>query len=93
MRAFIAAETFQLLAGLPSKQILDRVIDRRGVRLHRHAIGRPQGVEVKRGHDRGDRGGRGLMATDFQAVDIVAQMISVMDGPAREPQHLALELD
>ena len=32
------------------------------------------------------------MATDLQAVDIVAQMISVMDGPAREPQHLALEL-
>ena len=92
LRAFVAAEVFQLLAGLASQQILDRVIDRRGVRLDGYAIGRPQGVEVKRDHDRGDRGGRGLMAADFQSVGIVAQMVGVMDGPACEPQHLALEL-
>ena len=33
----------------------------------------------------------GLVAADFQAVDVLAQVIGVMDGPAREPQDLLLE--
>ena len=32
------------------------------------------------------------MAADFQPVGIFAHMVGVMDGPARQPQHLALEL-
>src|SRR5262245_19946555 len=32
------------------------------------------------------------MAADLQSVDVLAQMIGVVDGPAGEPQHLALEL-
>src|SRR5665213_4398083 len=28
------------------------------------------------------------MAADFQAVAILAQMIGVVDGPARQPEHL-----
>ena len=32
------------------------------------------------------------MAADLQPVGVLAQMIGVMDGPGREPQHLALEL-
>lgn len=31
------------------------------------------------------------MAADLQAVIIVAQVIGVMDGPACQPEHLALE--
>ena len=32
------------------------------------------------------------MAADLQAVGALAQMIGVVDGPAREPEHLALQL-
>ena len=32
------------------------------------------------------------MSADLQAVAIAAQMVGVMDGPRRQPQHLALEL-
>ncbi len=31
------------------------------------------------------------MAADLEAVGIVAQMVGVVDGPARQPEHLALE--
>ena len=32
------------------------------------------------------------MPADFQAVGAFAQMIGVMNGPGREPEHFALEL-
>ncbi len=32
------------------------------------------------------------MASDLEAVDALAQVIGVMNGPAREPEHLFLEL-
>jgi hypothetical protein len=32
------------------------------------------------------------MAADLQAVDIRAHVVGVMDGPARQPQDLALKL-
>ena len=32
------------------------------------------------------------MAADLQAVAIGADVIGVMDGPRRQPQHLALQL-
>ena len=62
-----------------------------GVRLHRDAILRPQHVEIERGHDGGERGGRGLMAADLQAVVVLAQVIGVVDHPARQPEHLLLQ--
>src|SRR5271166_5872616 len=31
------------------------------------------------------------MPSDFEPVDILAQVIGVMNGPARQPQHLLLE--
>jgi hypothetical protein len=61
------------------------------MRLHRHTVLRAQHVEIKRGHDGGERGRRGLMAADLQAVAVVAQMIGVMDGPAREPENLLFQ--
>src|SRR5262249_52493004 len=33
-----------------------------------------------------------LVAADFESVGILAQMVGVMDRPAREPEHLLLEL-
>ena len=32
------------------------------------------------------------MAADFQAIDVLAFMVGVVDGPARQPQNLAFEL-
>src|SRR5215813_11656950 len=32
------------------------------------------------------------MTADLEAVHALAQVVGVVDGPAREPQHLALEL-
>jgi hypothetical protein len=32
------------------------------------------------------------MAADLQAIGILAQMIGVMDGPAREPENLLFQL-
>ena len=92
LRALVAAEVLELLAGLLAEQILDGVEVRRGMRLHRDAVLRPQHVEIERRHDGGERGRRGLMAADLQAVDAFAQVIGVVDGPARQPQHLAFKL-
>src|SRR5215510_7783389 len=49
-------------------------------------------MEIERRHDGRKRGGRGLVATDLQAVDVVAEVVGMMDGPAREPEHLAFQL-
>ena len=46
LRTLVAAEIFQLFARLLAEQILDGVIDRRGMRLHRDAILRAQRVEI-----------------------------------------------
>jgi hypothetical protein len=62
------------------------------VRLDRDAVLWPQHVEIERGHDGGERGGRGLVAADLEAVDVLAHVVRVVDHVAREPQHLALEL-
>ena len=32
------------------------------------------------------------MAADLQAVGVVAQMVGVVDRPAREPEHLLFQL-
>ena len=91
LRALVAAEVFELLARLLAEQILDGVEDRRGVRLDRDAVLRPQHAEIERRHDGGERGRRRLMAADLQPVGVLAQMVGVVDGPARQPQHLAFE--
>ena len=77
---------------LVAEQVLDGVEHRARVRLHRDAVLRPQHVEIERRHQRGERGGRGLMAADLQPVDALAQMVGVVDRPAGEPQHLLFEL-
>ncbi len=89
LRALEAAEIFQLVAGLVAEQILDGVKHRAGMRLHRDAVFRPQHREIQRRHDGGERRRRGLMAADLQAVDIGPDVVGVMDGPGRQPQHLA----
>ena len=89
LRAFETAKIFQLLAGLVAEQILDGMKYRAGMRLYRDAVLRPQYREIKRRHDGGERRRRGLMAANLQAVDIGPDVIGVMDGPGRQPQHFA----
>ena len=74
-----------------AEQILHRVKYRRGVRLDRDPVLRPQHVEIERGHQRRDRGARRLMAADLEPVAVGPQMVGVVDHPGRQPQHLALE--
>ena len=57
LRAFIAAEVFELVPRLAAEQILNGVEIRPGMRLDRDAVLRPQRVEIKRGHDGRERGG------------------------------------
>ena len=89
LRALEAAKIFQLFAGLVPEQILDGVKHRARMRLHRDAVLRLQHREIQRRHDGGERGRRGLMAADLQAVGIGPDVVGVMDGPRRQPQHLA----
>ena len=91
LRTLIAAEVLELFAGLLAEQILDSVKDRRCMRLDRDAILRTQDVEIKCGHDGRERGRRSLMSADLQPVDAVTQMIGIVDGPARQPQHLLFQ--
>ncbi len=92
LRALVAAKVLELLPALAAEQILDGVIDRARMGLDGHAILRAQRAEIERGHDGGERGRGGLMPAHLHAVDVLAQVIGVVDGPAREPQHLVLEL-
>ena len=92
LRAFVAAEVLELFAALAAEQILDGVKVRRGMRLDRDAVGRPQRVEIKRGHDGRERGRRRLMPADLHAIAVLPHMIGMMNGPRRKPQHLALKL-
>ena len=91
LRAAQCAEAFELFAGLVAEQVLDRVEHRRGVRLHRDAILRPQHREVERRQHRRQRGAGGLVAADLQAVAIGTDVVGVMDRPGAEPQHLAFQ--
>ena len=50
LRPAIGAEPFELVAALPSEQVLQRVEHRGGVRLHRHPVLRPHDIEIERRH-------------------------------------------
>jgi hypothetical protein len=91
LRTLVAAECFEPFARLLAEQVLDGVEDRRGMRFHRHAVLWPQHGKIERRHDGGERGARCLMAADLQPIAILAQMIGVMDGPAREPENLLFQ--
>src|SRR6266478_2986216 len=62
------------------------------MRFDRDTILRPKDAEIERRHDGRERGGRSLMAADLQPVRALPYVVGVVDGPAREPQHFALQL-
>ncbi len=91
LRALVAAEILQLLAGLVPEQVLDGVKHRARMRLHRDAVLRPQHREIQRRHDVGERGRGRLMAADLQPVGTGPDVVGVVDGPRRQPQHFTCQ--
>src|SRR5437016_14673410 len=89
LRTLEAAEIFQFFAALVPKQILDGVKHGARMRLYRNAVLRPQYREVQGRHDSGERGGRSLMAADLQSVGTGTDVVGVVNGPRRQPQHFA----
>ena len=92
LRAAEGAEVLQLVERLVAEQVLDGVEHRARVRLDRHAVLRPQDVEIERRHQRDERGGGGLVPAHLQPVAAVHLVVGVMDHVGRQPEHLALEL-
>ena len=77
-----------------AREVLDRVVHRAGVRLHRHLVVAAEMAEPQRGHDRHHRGRRRLMAADLDRH--VARRrhplpIGVVDHAHREPEHPSLD--
>ena len=83
-------QRFQLVAVLPTKQVIDGVENRACMRLHRHAIGRLQNIEVKRCQDGNAGSARRLVPAHLQPIPIGADMIGVMDHPGGKPKQLTL---
>ena len=74
----------------PPEQVVDRVQDRRGVGLDRHAVGRLEEREPQRGHQRHHRRARRLVAADLHARAVRAHVVGVVDDRGRQPQHALL---
>jgi len=91
LRATQRAKGLELLTLLPPQQVLEGVIDRARMRLHRDAVLGPQHIEIKCRHQRHDRGARGLMAADLKPIPARPQVIGVMDHPRRQPEHFPLQ--
>ena len=89
LRALKPAKVFQFLTGLVPEQILNGVKHRAGVRLDGDAVFRFQHREIQRRHDIDERRGRSLMAADLETVDTGPDVVGVMNGPGRQPQHFA----
>ena len=85
------AKTLQLVLGLPPEQVLDGMEHRARMRLDRDPVARPQNVEIERRDQARDGGAGRLMAADLDAVPVRPDVVGVVDRPAGEPQHLALE--
>ena len=83
-------QRFQLVAVLPTKQVIDGMKHRPRMGLHRHAIGRLQNIEVKRSQDGNAGSARRLMPAHLQPIPIGADMIGVMDHPGGKPKQLTL---
>ena len=85
------AQRGEAFAILPPEQVVDRVEDRPGMGLHRHAVRRAQDAEIQRRQDR-DRGGAGgLVPAHLQPVPVRADVVGMVDHPGREPEQLALQ--
>ena len=81
MNAAELAQRFKLFPLLAPQQVIDGVEYRPRMRLYRHAIGRLQNIEVKRGQDGNAGSARRLMPAHLQPIPIGADMIGMVDHP------------
>ena len=65
LQAAELAQRLQVGAVEPAEQVVDRVQDGRGVRLHAHPVRRLQHAEPQRGHERHHRRARRLVPADL----------------------------
>ena len=84
-------QTRQIGTIQPAEQILDRLQHRRGMRLHRHPVLRPQIGQIQRRHQRHHRRRRRLMTTHLRRVTLRPLPIRVIHDPHCEPQHPSLD--
>ena len=75
-----------------AEEVLHRVEDRRGMRLHRDAVTGAQELEEQICHERDDRGARCLMPADLHAARVLPDVVGVMHHQRREPEHASLDL-
>ena len=79
MRAAEATEVLQLVEALMPEKVLDGMENRARVRFHGDPVLRSQDAKIKGRHQRDQRGRRGLMPTDLEAVAAIHLMVGVMD--------------
>ena len=92
LQAAIGAELGQVGCIEPTEEVLHGVIGRRGMRLDRHAIARPQIRKVKSGEDRHHRGAGSLVPADLGLFSVGPQRIGVVDHPRAQPEHAVLDI-
>ena len=86
------AQRRQVGAVEPPEQVVERVQDRRRVRLHADAVGRLEHAEPQRGHQRHHRRARRLVPAHLHARAVRPHAVGVVDDRRRQPQHAALHL-
>ena len=91
LKAAVLAQARQVGRVQATEQEVDRVQDRRGVRLDRHAVGRLEVREPQRGHERDHRRARGLVAADLDPARVQPHAVGVVDDGGGQPQHTALD--
>ena len=91
LQAAELAQPRQVAAIERAEEVVDRVQDRRRVRLHGDAVGRAQVLEVERRHDPDHRGRRRLVTADLDPRGRRAHLVRVVHHARREPQHALLD--
>ena len=86
-----APQAHELVGRQPPAQVLDGIEDRRGMGLHGHHLAGLERLEVERGHQRDDGGGRRLMPADLGPVGIGSRVVGVVHHVGAEPQDLPLD--
>ena len=91
LKAAVLAQPRQVGRVQAPEQEVDRVQDRRGVRLDRHAVGRLEVREPQRGHERDHRRARGLVAAHLDPARVQPHAVGVVDDGGGQPQDAALD--
>ena len=91
LEAAEGAQRLEVGAVERAEQVVDRVQDRRRVRLDRHPVLGPQLAEPEGGHEAHHRGARGLVAAHLHPRAVLAHAVGVVDDRGGQPQHASLD--